>query len=149
MNKKKVETWLEQIRNEQQIGNLERGYEKVCLKFSCKPDRKIYPYPKKGAILDEEKSVKWNKEEVERQRLAFENRCDKLKVWKNEILEQYEERIIELLAEYNKISNKESEIIWRFVCEKESCDYISEVVSTCKSIIMLYERLLELRKSKR
>ena len=46
--------------------------------YSFKPDREQFPYPKIGEVLDEEKSVKWNREEVYRLREAHDEKVKDL-----------------------------------------------------------------------
>ena len=45
MTNKHFEELIEQIRKEKDINCLIKSFDDFNLHFSCKPDRKIYPYP--------------------------------------------------------------------------------------------------------
>lgn len=116
--------------------------------FSCKPDRKEYPYPKTGDILDEDKSVKWNREEVARLRQAYLNRVDELNRCKNAISNAFDDRIVVLLAKDYGFSKEESRKIWNFAYEQEHSGGTSSVVSTYTDFADVYVELLKIRESK-
>lgn len=136
---------IKEIKKEKELYVLVSSYEEFCLNYSCKPDREEYPYPKRTDILDEEKSVKWNREEIERLRKAFENKVDELNKYKNLITKAFEDRIVKVMAKDNGISAEESLKIWNYAYAEKHSDGIAFVVSYCKELSDLYDDLLEIR----
>lgn len=116
--------------------------------FSCRPDKKEYPYPKAGDILDEDKSVKWNREEVERQRQAYLNRVHELNKCKNAIGNAFDDRIVTLLAKDYGFSKEESRKIWNFAYEQEHSGGTRSVYDAYVDFADTYVELLKIRKSK-
>lgn len=116
--------------------------------FSCRPDKKEYPYPKAGDILDEDKSVKWNREEVERQRQAYLNRVDELNKCENVIGNAFDNRIVTLLAKDYGFSKEESRKIWNFAYEQEHSGGTRSVYNTYVDFADVYTDLLKIRESK-
>ena len=147
MNEKEFDNILKQINKEKDLEKLVNDYEDFYLHFSCKPDRDEYPYPKKDTVIDEDKSVKWNREEVERQRLAFEKRVEELNKWKNRLNNQYEHRIITLLGKENAISYDESSLIWSYAYMDGHSNGVRNVMSIYGDLIDLYEDLLKTREN--
>ena len=76
---------VKHIKAEKNLITCVSAYKDFLENFSCKPDRDKFPYPKVGSIIDEEKSVKWNRNEVDRQRKNFNTRVENLNKYKNYI----------------------------------------------------------------
>ena len=56
--------------------------------ISCKPDPNKFPRYKEGAVIDEDKSVKWNKEEIVKRNKAYQDEVARLnKIRNNAIFE--------------------------------------------------------------
>lgn len=132
---------IEKVTN---IYELARDYENFLNTFSCKPDAEKYPFPKKGTILDEDKSVKWNREEVERLRNAYGVEMKRLNMYKSIISAEYRKRIIKLLSAENDISEKEGVIIWNHVYH--NTDDINDAVEMFFELAEMYEKLLSVRR---
>ena len=143
-----VKDYIKEINKETNCDKLVSLSDDFWRTFSCKPDRKEYPYPKTGDILDEDKSVKWNREEVERQRQAYLNRVDELNRCKNTISNAFDDRIVTLLAKDHGFSKEESRKIWNFAYEQEHSGGTSSVVSAYTDFADVYAELLEIRESK-
>lgn len=137
---------LNAIKAMKSVDELVKNYETFCNTFSCKPDPQIYSRPKIGTIIDEDQSVRWNKEEVERLRNTYENRAKELNQYKNTIMNTYEKHIIKLLAEENGITIDESVIIWTYAWRKSHDEGMKSVVYTFNEIVDLYIDLLNLKK---
>ena len=99
------------------------AYEDFLYNFSYEPDRNEFPYPKIGTIIDEEKSVKWNREELYRQRTAFEARVEDLNKYKNLIDVNFKEQLNRLLAKDNHITIAESKKLFDFAYDTDSVSY--------------------------
>lgn len=91
-------------------------YDKAC-RMSCRPGdnfRKV----KVGDVIDEEKSVRWNREEVERLRLAYDEEVKRLNREKNAAIVAIEDRAVKLIAYEADISEEKAKLLWDFVYER-------------------------------
>ena len=138
---------LNTIKAMKSVDELVKNYENFYNTFSCKPDPQIYSCPKVGTIIDEDQSVRWNREEVKRLRNTYENRVKELNQYKNTIMNTYEKCIIKLLAKENRISVDESIIIWTYAWMRSHDEGIESVVNTFNEIADLYIDLLDLKLS--
>lgn len=113
-NEDGFDSLIKKIKKEKALNTLVSSFESFCAGYSRKPNREEYPYPRTTDIIDEDKSVKWNREEVQRLRRAFESKAEELNRYKNLISSAFEGRIIEILAKDNSISVEESQKIWSY-----------------------------------
>lgn len=143
-----VKTYIKEINKETDCDKLISLSNDIWQHFSCKPDREEYPYPKAGDILDEDKSVKWNREEVARQRQAYLDRVAELNRCKNAISNVFDGRIVILLAKDYGFSKEESRKIWNFAYEQEHSGGTSSVVNAYTDFADVYAELLKIRESK-
>lgn len=82
-------------------------------RLSCKPG----PEFKKvavGTILDEEKSVRWNREEVSRLQEEYTEEVKRLNRERNKKYVEVIEKIIAFIAEETGLSNEKAKILWEF-----------------------------------
>ena len=100
-------------------------------------------------VIDEEQSVKWNREEVTRLRKAFENRVDELNKYKNLIFNEFENGIIKILAKDNHISVAENKKIWRYVFEERHSNGIRTIIAYYYDFIDVYIDLLKIREEQK
>lgn len=115
--------------------------------YSFKPDREEFPYPKVGTVLDEDKSVKWNREEVERLRAVYEAEVKNRQKEFYDNVNALEERARELLAKEYHFSKKETEIIWAKAYENgHSC---GDVYNTFLDLADMYEELRNANKKEK
>lgn len=145
-NKNEFECLIKSIKKEKNLNTLICSYERFCSSFSCKPNREEYPYPRYTDVIDEDKSVKWNREEVDRLRKAFEIRVDELNKWKNLIVNAIEAKIVQILGKDNGISPQESNLIWRYSYSEKHSYGIRDVVSFYEEFVDIYSDLLKIRK---
>lgn len=114
--------------------------------FSCKPDEEKFPKCKVGDVINEDMSVKWNREEVNIRIMARNEevkRLNRLKVFVNE---KYKEGIIKVLAKENKIKIDESKIIWNKAYEMEHSNGLYAVKNEYEELVDMYKDLLEIKK---
>lgn len=140
---------VKNIRAEKNLITCVSAYEDFLENFSCKPDRDKYPYPKVGSVIDEEKSVKWNRNEVDRQRKNFNTRVENLNKYKNIISTHFREQISKLLAKENHITKVESEKMFDFAYNMCHSDGIRTVISTYKDLALMYNELLDIHDNKK
>lgn len=139
---------IKEIKKEKELDVLVSSYEKFCMGYSCKPDREKYPYPKRTDILDEDRSVKWNREEIERLRKVYENKVVELNKHKNLIINAFEDTVVKVLAKDNHLSLDESRKIWNYAYAEKHSDGIIFVVCCYNEVAGLYADLLEIRGKK-
>lgn len=145
-NKDEFDSLIKRVKKEKTLNILVSSFESFCTGYSCKPNREEYPCPRVTDIIDEDESVKWNGEEVQRLRRAFENKVEELNRYKNLISSAFEGRIIEILAKDNSISVEESQKIWSYAySEGHSCG-IRNVISCYEEFVSVYADLLKIRK---
>lgn len=147
-NAKELQDVIKSIKAEKNITTLVSAYEDFLYNFSYEPDRNEFPYPKIGTIIDEEKSVKWNREELYRQRTAFEARVEDLNKYKNIIDVNFKEQLNRLLAKDNHITIAESKKLFDFAYDTDYTKGIRTVVNTYKDLAKMYKELLEIHDGK-
>ena len=144
---KKMST-IQEIKKMNDVSAVEENYGEFLRTFSCKPDREKYPYPKLNDVLDEEKSVRWNREEVVRLRAEYEEKVKDMQREKNAFETAYEAQIIKLLAKAYSFTMEESRKIWSYAYGKSHSYGIHNVRMTFEEIADLYDDLLRLRPDK-
>ena len=100
-----------------QIRSLEEIKEDVLdmAQMSCKS---TLPYPKVNTVIDEDKSVKWNREEVERQRKAYTDDVAKRNTEKNKRRDELTKELYKTIAsEVGGISEEKVKLIWQYCYE--------------------------------
>lgn len=141
-------TIFDDIKKIDNIDALEKKYEEFCYSYSHKPDRNKFPYPKVGEVLDENKSVKWNKEEVERFRKVHDDEVKRRNQEYNAITNAYENRFKELFAEDYGIKVSESELIWSYAYSEGHSGGIYNVVAHFRDVASLYIDLLKVHRKR-
>ncbi len=109
--------------------------------FSCKPNEKEFPKYHRGDIIDEDKSVKWNRDEIEKGIKARADEVQRLNKRRNELDNLYEKTMIKALAKEYKISIKESNILWRKAYDDEHSYGVTEVYHAFSELADMYEKL--------
>lgn len=81
----------------------------------CKPS---FSRPKPGEVIDEEKSVKWNREEVERLTVAYEEEVKRLNTLKNKRRDELKKELYAIIQkEVGNITLKDAEAIYEYAEE--------------------------------
>ena len=148
-NNKDLQEVVRSIKAEKNLVTLVSAYEDFLGNFSCKPDRNEFPYPDLGMIIDEEKSVKWNREELYRQRAAFETRVEDLNKYKNLINVHFKEQLNRVLAKDSHITIAEIKKLFDFAYDTDYTKGIRIVVNTYEDLAKMYKELLEIHDSKK
>ena len=86
------------------------SWEMFYKNFSYKPNEKEFPKYNRGDIIDEDKSVKWNREEIEKRINMRAEEVKRLQKLGNKLDNLYEKTIIKALANKYKISVTYSDI---------------------------------------
>lgn len=95
---------------------LHAEYEAACM-MSCKPDE-TFKKVKTGTVLDEEKSVRWNREEVERLQRAYLEEVKRLNRQKNAKIVDITDRTVKKIAKELGVTEEKAEILWNFVYDR-------------------------------
>lgn len=116
--------------------------------LSCRPD---FKKPKTGDIIDENKSVKWNREEVERLQKAYDIEVKKLNDSKNklrnEIYQDIYSEICETInfrvPESKKITIEKARLIFNKAYADEHSSGFYSVFNEIEELIDLFIKVLE------
>ena len=129
------------IKQIKDVDVLLESWEMFYRNFSCKPDATEFPKYKKGDIIDENQSVKWNREEIERRIAARDAEVKRLNTIRNKLHNLYETTCIKLLAKEYKILTEEAEIIWKKAYEDEHAFGVKPVYSEFRELADMYADL--------
>lgn len=80
--------------------------------------REGFMRPKDGAILDEEKSVRWNREEVQRLRKEYSDEAARLSRARGKAINEAVGNAIQWIAENGGFTERQAAVIWNFVYER-------------------------------
>ena len=128
--KNKLKTW------EEAWADLDAAY-----KMSCRSTRKKFP---KGYVFDEDKSVRWNAEEVEQNNKASQEETSELQRNRSVAINSATSEIVKLIVHEfdDKINEKQAYIIWNLAYEKghaygcpEIEIHLEELIGTFKDFI--------------
>ena len=107
MGRKKIVISLDEVRDE---------YESAQM-LSCKPDE-TFKRPKIGTVLDEDKSVKWNREEVLRLREAYDEEVKRLNTLKNQMRDKACSTAVNYIVQKTGLSVEQARRFWNNVSNK-------------------------------
>ena len=148
-NAKDLKEITRSIKAEKNLGTLISVYEDFLKNFSCKPDRDKFPYPKIGSVIDEEKSVKWNREEVERQRNAYFTKVQEINQSRNFVIVNLRDQLAKVLAKENKLTIDESKELFTYAFNIDYNNGVRAVVNTYKDLAKMYKNLLVIHDNKK
>lgn len=128
--KKKLKTW------EEAWADLDAAYM-----MSCKPTGKRFP---KGYVFDENKSVKWNAEEVIRNNEAVQKEVSELQRNRSAAINSATSEIVKLIVNEfdDKINEKQAYIIWNLAYEKGHSYGCSEIEIHLKELIGTFKAFI-------
>ena len=109
--------------------------------MSCKPKTKRI---KEGTVLDEDKSVRWNREEVERLNKEYDAVVAELNTKRNKARDMLYEHIYEYIIDEvgHNCTKKKATAIWDYAYEQGHAYGLSEIHCYLDEIIVLADVLL-------
>lgn len=97
--------------------------------------------PKEGTVIDEDKTVRWNREEVTRQQKIYKDETARLRKARNEAIVSVTDRAIKMIAEETWPSEDKARVLWDFVYEKHHAYF--DMFNQIDEYIMLINDLKE------
>lgn len=111
--------------------------------MSCKPS---YRKPKTGDVVDEDKSVKWNREEVIRLQNSYDEEVKRLNTAKNNRRDElYKELYKVIRSEVGGITIKDAQQIFSYVYNEEHSYGYVEVFNKLEDIVQLVSNIINHR----
>ncbi len=104
--------------------------------FSCKPSYKKY---KEGTIFDEEKSVRWNREEVDRRNNLHQEEVKRLNREKNQMYEKLVNLIYQYIIQETKVSKERATKIYNYLYEEYHSYGLTECINHLDDLLDLFE----------
>ena len=103
--------------------------------FSCKPKSCKY---KIGTVFDEDKSVKWNKEEVERLNKVYEAEVKKLNTQKNELMINLVHSIKTYIIQETNVKKEQADKIYDYLYSEYHSYGLRECISHLDDLLNLF-----------
>ena len=108
--------------------------------MSCKP---TFSKPHLGDIIDEDKSIRWNREQIAKKIMDYEKEVKDLNTKKNELRDKLHKEAIDKIAYYLDITPDKARYIWGYAyTEGHSIGY-QEVIDIVEELIILFEDVLK------
>lgn len=104
--------------------------------FSCKPKNKKY---KIGEIIDEDKSVRWNREEVDRRNKLREEEVKRLNTQKNKMLLEWIDAVKLYIIEETNVKKDKADKIYNYLYENYHSYGLSEVLANMDELLDLFK----------
>lgn len=101
--------------------------------FSCEPAFKKFP---QGYVIDEEKSVRWNREQVEKNHNDYDEEYIRLRQEKNKLFKNFETKCYEYLIQKANIGEKQASNVFDYLDIRT--DNLIELVNELDDIIKLF-----------
>lgn len=111
--------------------------------MSCKPDKeKFYCYKSNSdlIVIDEEKSVKWNREEVARRNAEYDAEVKRLGVEINRVRHETDLLAKSYIEQETGMNDNQSSICWRYIF-REYHAYIGDLISHLAEFTDLYNQI--------
>lgn len=116
---------------------LEQLYDmaEIYTKFSCKPSLRKYRI---GDVIDEDKSVKWNREEVDRRNVAYAEELNNLNKQKNALLNEWVAAVKTYIMEEAKVKQTKADKIYNYLYTQYHAWGLSEVLDHLDELLELF-----------
>lgn len=123
------------------IEDVRADFNKIT-KFSLTPDPNVFSKYPKGYILDENQSVKWNIEEVNRQNELYRLEKERLRDVYHEVENAAHATARTYIIQETQMNPKQASILWNFVYDKYH-SYIGDLLDNLDEYIDLMVRIFD------
>ena len=112
--------------------------------MSCVPNPYEFKRYQKGYVFDENKSVKWNRESVEKANDDYDKEVARLNTEKNKARDKNYKEIYALIQSKisKKIDSKKAELIWKHVFNSYRGEKIEVKIRELEEIIKLFNDVM-------
>lgn len=111
-------------------------------KMNSMPTRPSYPKLAEGTVIDEEESVRWNREEVERRNAVREQEIIDLRNAKKGVQDNLEEEIIHKFAKEYDVPTESVKKIYSYAFLQDHAYGIRDVINTAENLIELFKDII-------
>lgn len=117
-------------------------FDKLCemareyTNFSCKPKERKY---KIGEVFDDDKSVRWNREEVERRNKLHDEEVKRLNMQKNKMLLEWTDAVKLYIIKETKVKKDKADEIYNYLYEKYHSYGLLEVLANMDELLDLFK----------
>ena len=119
--------------------SIEAEFDRVCM-MSTKPGEG-FEKVKAGTVIDEERSVRWNREEAERRNAAYAEERRRLEKEQRAAESAVHDRAVRLVASETGLTEERANILWNFVYDKyHACGH--DVFNEIGEYMDLIERII-------
>ena len=136
---KKNDIALDQIKESITLDQIKESIISACT-MSCRPDRDKFPYPVVGSVIDEDKSVRWNREEVDRLRQAHDEEVKKLNQLRSKKESDSYDLAIQYIQQETKLNSKQAAMFWNYIFDNHHAN-IDDLVNKLDELVDLQQRL--------
>ena len=108
--------------------------------MSCRPDATVFPKVRDGDVIDEDQSVRWNREEVIRRKTAYAEEVKRLNKIRNLAVNTVTDRAVRLIADELQVKEEKARILWDFLYDKyhaysEMFQHVDEYIDLISSVM--------------
>ncbi len=122
------------------IEDLKYKWDKVS-RFSSRPDPERFPIYPKDFVFDEDKSVKWNREERDRANEAVRIEKERLRKVHSDLEEEATDISLKYIMQEAHMNEKQASLLWSYVFE-EYHSYMNDVFSNLDELIELHNEIV-------
>lgn len=117
--------------------------EKITSKYYDGPELLKTKLLKENAIIDEDKSVKWNREEVVRRNKGIKKEIQDNKNARNAANEQFNQDIISVYAKEYDMKQSQVSLIYSYVLQQSCSHDVQEILDTLEDLLSLIDQVNE------
>lgn len=103
--------------------------------FSCKPTGRKY---KIDEVFDDEKSVRWNREEVERRNKLYEEEVKRLNTEKNKMFCEWVYSVKYYIMQETKVKQKKADKIYEYLYREHHSYGLFNVINHLDDLLELF-----------
>lgn len=118
-----------------ELSAIQKAYEEAC-NMSTKPG---YPKPKDDQIIDEDKSVRWNREEVKRLQEQYEEDRIKLRNNREARITIVEHDLFMYIQQEVKCTYLQAKFLWHYIYERYHHISVNDMFAELEELINLID----------